>query len=116
MTTSDATPQPVTAAITRSAIFMVLSLNPGPENRETVRSTCGDLSALVRSVGHRVPDAGLSCVAGFGSVVWDQLFGLPRPAELHPFRVIVGGKYKAVSTPGDILFHIRAEQMDLCFE
>ncbi len=52
----------------------------------------------------------------FGSAVWDRLFGTPRPAELHPFREIVAGPRHAVATPGDLLFHIRAERMDLCFE
>src|SRR5690606_37688300 len=32
-----------------------------------------------------------------------------------PFRAI-DGVHRAVSTPGDILFHIRAASMDLCFE
>ncbi len=40
----------------------------------------------------------------------------PRPAELHPFQEIRSGGRHAVSTPGDILFHIRAKRMDLCFE
>ena len=53
---------------------------------------------------------------GFGSEVWDRLFGPPRPAELHPFREIRSGARHAVSTPGDFLFHIRAKRMDLCFE
>ncbi len=52
----------------------------------------------------------------FGSAAWDRLFGDPRPAELHPFREIVGGSRHAVSTPGDVLFHLRAERTDLCFE
>ena len=43
-------------------------------------------------------------------------FGTPRPAGLHVFREIVGAKYRAVSTPGDSLFHIRATRLDLCFE
>jgi len=52
---------------------------------------------------------------GFGSEAWDRLFGSPRPAGLHPFREI-NGVHHAVSTPGDLLFHIRATAMDLCFE
>jgi putative iron-dependent peroxidase len=44
------------------------------------------------------------------------LFGSPRPAKLHPFREIRAGSRHAVSTPGDVLFHIRARRMDLCFE
>ena len=58
----------------------------------------------------------LSCILGFGSDAWDRLFGSPRPAELHPFREIRTGARHAVSTPGDLVFHIRAKRMDLCFE
>jgi len=112
----EAIPQPVTAPITRTAIFLVVKVNPGAKNRATIRSLCKDLSALVRSVGHRVPDGQLSCIIGFGSEAWGPLFGKPRPAELHKFREIKAGKRHAVSTPGDILFHIRAQRMDLAFE
>jgi putative iron-dependent peroxidase len=52
---------------------------------------------------------------GLGSEAWDRLFGTPRPKDLHPFREI-HGVHHAVSTPGDILFHIRSTRMDLCFE
>jgi porphyrinogen peroxidase len=55
-------------------------------------------------------------VMGIGSDAWDRLFGQPRPAELHPFREIKAGSRHAVATPGDLLFHIRAKRMDLCFE
>jgi putative iron-dependent peroxidase len=51
----------------------------------------------------------------FGSDAWDRLFEVPRPKDLHPFREI-RGRHHAVATPGDILFHIRAVRMDLCFE
>jgi porphyrinogen peroxidase len=51
----------------------------------------------------------------FGSAAWDRLFGAPKPKDLHPFREI-RGQHHAVSTPGDILFHIRSTRMDLCFE
>jgi porphyrinogen peroxidase len=61
-------------------------------------------------------EAGLSCVFGVGSDAWDLLFGEPRPAELHPFREVRAGPRHAVSTPGDLMFHIRAKRTDLCFE
>jgi porphyrinogen peroxidase len=108
--------QPVAAPLARSAIFLVATINPGPDNRTTLRSFCGDLAALLRAVGFRDIEAGLSCVFGFGSEAWDRLFGPPRPAELHPFREIRAGNRHAVSTPGDLLFHIRSKRMDLCFE
>ena len=42
--------QGVAAPLTRSAIFLVLKINAGPENLDTVRSFCADLSAIVRAV------------------------------------------------------------------
>jgi porphyrinogen peroxidase len=107
--------QPVVAKLTRAAIFLVLTLKPEHQHRETVRLLCGDLAGLLRAVGFRDPDGHLSCVMGFGSEAWDLLFEQPRPKDLHPFREIEG-QHHAVSTPGDILFHVRAARMDLCFE
>jgi hypothetical protein len=109
-------PQAVSAPLSRAAVFLVVTINPGSDNRAGVRSFCAGLAALIRAVEFRDLEAGLSCVMGIGSAAWDRLFGDPRPAELHPFREIRGGPRDAVSTPGDLLFHIRAKRMDLCFE
>jgi putative iron-dependent peroxidase len=113
---TSAVPQPVSAPLTRAAIFLVATINPGPDDRAAVLSFCADFSSLVRAVEFRDLEAGLSCVMGIGSDAWDRLFGDPRPAELHPFREIKAGSRHAVATPGDLLFHIRAKRMDLCFE
>jgi porphyrinogen peroxidase len=108
--------QLVSSPLTKSAIFLVLTINPGDENRAAVLALCADLSALLRSVGFRALEGSLSCIMGFGSDAWDRLFGSPRPAELHPFREIRSASRHAVSTPGDLVLHIRAKRMDLCFE
>jgi porphyrinogen peroxidase len=108
--------QLVSSPLTKAAIFLVLTINPGDENRASVLSLCADLSALLRAVGFRALEGSLSCIMGFGSAAWDRLFGSPHPAELHPFRQIRSGPRHAVSTPGDLVFHIRAKRMDLCFE
>jgi porphyrinogen peroxidase len=109
-------PQPVIAPLTRAAIFLVVTVNQERESYTTIRSLCGDLAGLIRAVEFRDIDAGLTCVAAFGSDVWNSLFGNPRPAELHPFREFQSGNRHAVATPGDVLFHIRAKRMDICFE
>src|ERR1700733_13483072 len=83
--------QRVAAPLTRTAIFLVATVNPGFDNRATLRSFCGDLAALVRAVEFRDLEGDLSCVLGFGSEAWDRLFGPPRPAELHVFREICAG-------------------------
>jgi putative iron-dependent peroxidase len=107
--------QAVASRLTRAAIFLVVTIDPGPEAEQKVKALCGDLSSLLRGVGFRNLNGQLSCIMGFGSQAWDRLFGQPRPKELHPFREI-SGVHHAPSTPGDILFHIRAAGMDLCFE
>ena len=109
-------PQAVVAPLTRAAIFLVVTAKPGAGCRSVIRSFCADLSAIFRAVEFRDLEAALSCIMGIGSEAWDQLFGQPRPAELHPFRELRGGSRHAVSTPGDLLFHIRSKRMDMCFE
>jgi porphyrinogen peroxidase len=110
-----AEPQPVLDPLTAAAIFLVVTINPGGE--AACRGVLSDWAALQRSVGFRAgPGRGLACVAGIGSHGWDRLFGGPRPAELHPFRELAGARHRAPATPGDLLFHLRADRMDLCFE
>jgi putative iron-dependent peroxidase len=106
----------VCSPITSSAIFIVATLNDGAEAAQTVKDWCGDVAGLVRSVGKRVPTGNLTCICGFSSNAWDRLFGNPRPASLHGFREFGGEGRYAPATPGDLLLHIRADQMDLCFE
>jgi putative iron-dependent peroxidase len=108
--------QPILAPLSRAAIFLVATLKSGDDVRATLRAFCGDLGGILRAVEYRNIEAGLSCIMGIGSNAWDRLFGEPRPAELHPFREVRAGARHAVSTPGDVLFHIRAKHMDLCFE
>ena len=96
-------PQNVVGPLTRAAIFLVVCIRQDEDAYAELRAFCADLSGLIRAVEFRDVEAGLTCVAGFGSDAWDKLFGAPRPAELHPFREIRSGGRHAVSTPGDIL-------------
>ncbi len=107
-------PQTVLSPLTSAAIFLVVTIDSGGET--TVRELLSDLGSLERAVGFRAqPDGRLSCVTGIGSHAWDRLFAGPRPARLHPFRELDGPVHRAVATPGDLLFHIRASRLDLCF-
>ena len=107
-------PQAVLTPLTESAIFLVVTVEPGGE--DIVRDLLADVSGLKRSVGFRIPDAELTCVTGIGSELWDRLFGNPKPAGLHPFAELEGPRHTAAATPGDLLFHIRAHRLDMCFE
>jgi putative iron-dependent peroxidase len=108
--------QAVLAPVTRSAIFLVVTINDGDDNCKIVRDLCGDFAALVRAIGHRDESAALSCVVAFGSEAWNRLFTSPRPKELHVLPEYGPPERRAISTPGDMLFHVRADRMDMCFE
>ena len=107
-------PQAVLGPFSEAAIFLVLTIDDGAE--DDVRGLLPDVAALTRSVGVRISDGDLRCIVGIGAEAWDRLFDRPLPAGLHPFRQVVGDRHTAVSTPGDLLFHLRARRLDLCFE
>lgn len=108
------TTQPVVRRPAKAAMFLVATVAPGGE--AAVRAALQDLPGLIRSVAFRAPGDGLTCVAGFSSAGWARLFDGPRPRELHPFQSLHGPRHRAPATPGDLLFHLRAHRMDLCFE
>jgi len=109
-------PQSLDAPLSRAAVFLTVVVSAAPDAAARVRAVLGDVSGLVRAVGFRDLDGRLSCVVGIGSAVWDSVTGLSVPAHLHPLPEIAGAKHTAPSTPGDLLFHIRAERADMCFE
>jgi porphyrinogen peroxidase len=106
--------QAILTSLTEAAIFLVLTVETDAE--DDVRGVLSDVSGLRRSVGFRIPEGELTCVVGVGARVWERLFGPPRPAGLHPFRAVSGRPHSAPATPGDLLFHLRAHRLDLCFE
>ncbi|MCV7280565.1 Dyp-type peroxidase [Mycolicibacterium flavescens] len=110
----DIEPQPVLAPLTPAAVFLVATIVDGQE--AAVHDALPEISGLVRAIGFRDPAKRLSAITSIGSAAWDRLFSGPRPAELHPFREISGERHYAPATAGDVLFHIRAESMDVCFE
>ncbi|CAG8374491.1 unnamed protein product [Penicillium salamii] len=109
-------PQRVDAPLTQSATFLVVSASDKPGAIETIRSALSGLNSLAKNVSIRDLSAQFACTVGIGSEIWDRLTGLLRPSELRPFQEIKGVKHTAVSTPGDLIFHIRSERRDICFE
>ncbi len=109
-----AEPQALLSPITEAAIFLTVVLEDGQE--DGIPDLLSEVTGLKRSVGFRLPEGELSCVVGIGAPAWDRLFGEPRPAKLHPFRELAGDRHTAPASAGDLLFHIRAHRMDLCFE
>jgi putative iron-dependent peroxidase len=107
-------PQEVLGQPARAAIFLVVTVRAGAEDH--VRDLLADLGGYKRAVAFRLPEDRLSCVVGIGARLWDRLYGQPRPAGLHPFQELRGTVHSAPATAGDLLFHLRARHLDLCFE
>lgn len=109
--------QDVTNKPGENAFFIIYGLIDKEGTREKVKNLCSNFSAIVRSMCTRFPDMEISAIMGFGADAWNRLFPKePRPKELNVFEEIKGEKYTAVSTPGDLFFHIRAKKVDACFE
>ena len=109
-------PQSVDAPLSVCAIFLVVTINEGADAAANARAVISDLGGLLRAVGFRDLNGHLSCNVGIGSDAWDRFGQQNRPEQLRRFAAIRGATQTAVSTPGDLLFHIRAERADMCFE
>ncbi|GAA3571305.1 Dyp-type peroxidase [Amycolatopsis ultiminotia] len=106
--------QSVLGPLTRAAVFLVVRVDEGAE--QIAKDLLADLPGLQRTVGFRALAGGLTCVAGVGAAAWDRIYGAPRPAELHELPVFSGDRHTSVTTGADLLFHLRADRTDLCFE
>ncbi|MFE5777397.1 Dyp-type peroxidase [Brachybacterium sp. NPDC056505] len=107
-------PQRILRPLTESAIFLVLTIDEGGE--DGVREVLDGFTGTLRTVRSRIIAADLGCVAGIGARAWPRLFSGPAPNGLRTFPALSGKVHDAPSTPGDLLFHIRAHRMDMCFE
>jgi porphyrinogen peroxidase len=108
--------QSVAAPLSRAAVFLVMEAGAGDAAVAGIRDVLGSVGDLVKNVGFRDLNGRLSCVVGIGAELWDRLSPARRPAQLRPFAPVRGPVHTAPATPGDLLFHIRAEREDMTFE
>jgi putative iron-dependent peroxidase len=108
--------QSIDAPLSQAAVFLVVTVASEKTALAKACSVLGPLDDLIKTVGFRDLSARLSCIVGIGRELWDRLHFDKRPLELQPFAPIQGAVHRAPSTPGDLLFHIRSERPDLCFE
>jgi len=109
-------PQSIVTPLSRAAVFLVLTIDSAARSLARVLDVISDLGGLTRAVGFRDLQGRLSCNVGIGSDAWDRLQRPQRPAQLRRFAEIRGPVHTAPATPGDLLFHIRAERPDMCFD
>ncbi|MDO4917186.1 MAG: Dyp-type peroxidase [Rothia sp. (in: high G+C Gram-positive bacteria)] len=99
----------------RASLFLTLVVRDGHE--KDVRAVLAGVSDLEKSVTFRNPPPEMQVNIGIGSKLWDRMItAIPRPTFLTPFTPVQGAKHQAPATDGDILVHVRAEQIDQAFE
>jgi len=108
--------QSIQAPLSSSAVFLVLEVIDNEKAISGLRNTFGSIDDILKTIGFRDLDGKLSCITAIGSALWDRLGTTLRPKELKAFTPFEGIRHRAPSTPGDLLFHIRAGRPDLCFE
>ena len=109
--------QNVTDYTNNNTIFMVWNFMDGLEVRDTFNRLCKLIINLNNSANVRFPVSRASCVMGIGHDAWLRLgLPVPIPKELVDFVPIAGEKHTAVSSKGDLHFHIRADNTSICYD
>lgn len=109
--------QNVTDYTNDNTIFMVWDFKDNLDVKAVFSKLCKLLINLNNSANVRFPVSRASCVMGIGSDAWLRLeLPAPLPKELVNFAPIAGSKHTAVSTSGDLHFHIRADNTSICYD
>ena len=109
--------QNVTDYTNNNTIFLVWIFNDSPEIGDVFQRICKLLINLNNSANVRFPVSRASCVMGIGHDAWLKLqLPTPMPKELVDFVPVGGAKHTAISTKGDLHFHIRADTTSICYD
>ncbi len=100
-----------------NTIFMVWHFKEDTNLNPAFQRVCALMSNLNNSAQVRTVTSRASVVMGIGYNAWKKLnLPEPMPKELTDFSPIVGAKHTAVATPGDLHFHIRADEKSYCID
>ena len=112
--------QQVTASPNANTIFMVWTFKEGASHEaltETFQNVCALTINLNHTAANRYSPEQANVVLGISHSAWLALdLPQPLPKELIEFQEIKGSKHTAVSTPGDLNFHIRTTQASIAYD
>lgn len=96
---------------------MVWNFKDDLDVKSAFSNVCKLIINLNNSANVRFPVSRASCVMGIGYDAWLRLqLPSPLPKELANFVPITGAKHTAVSSKGDLHFHIRADTTSICYD
>jgi porphyrinogen peroxidase len=100
-----------------NTIFMVWNFKEDAGIKQAFKRICALINNLNNSAQVRTVTSRASVVMGIGYKAWKKLeLPEPIPKELVDFSPIAGQKHIAVATPGDLHFHIRADDKSYCID
>ncbi|CDS96133.1 Dyp-type peroxidase family [Sphingobacterium sp. PM2-P1-29] len=100
-----------------NTIFMVWNFKNDTAIKPVFQRICALMSNLNNSAQVRTINSKASVVMGISYMAWKKLnLPEPLPKELVEFKAIEGQKHTAVATPGDLHFHIRADNQSYCMD
>ena len=109
--------QNVTDYPNHNTSFLVWNFKENADIQDAFQKVCKLVINLNHSSEIRFPDSKNSCVIGIGRDAWKRLeLPDPLPKELKNFAEIKGAKHTAVSTKGDLHFHLRAVNPSFCYD
>jgi len=109
--------QNVTDYTNNNTIFMVWNFKDNLEVSDIFSKLSKLVINLNNSANVRFPVSRASCVMGIGYDAWHRLnLPNPLPKELVNFVPVIGEKHTAVSSKGDLHFHIRADSTSICYD
>lgn len=105
----------------KNTIFLVYNFKQNAslaDKKAAFAATCKLVLNLNNSAAARMLEARTksSVVLGVGVEIWDELGLGAKPEQFEKFQQIKGAKHTAVSTRGDLHFHIRSEEFSLCID
>ncbi len=101
----------------KNTIFLVWNFKEENVNKKVFENLCKLVINLNNSARTRFPNAKASIVMGIGYDAWNNLdLPEPLPKEFKNFEEIKGEKHTAVSTKGDLHFHIRSDHFSFCVD
>lgn len=96
---------------------MVWNFKENAYVKDSFKRICALVANLNNSANTRFPNSKASIVLGIGYDAWHLLeLSQPLPKEFEKFSPIVGSKHTAVSTKGDLHFHIRGDVKSFCID
>lgn len=100
-----------------NTIFQVWQFKDNMDIQPTFQRLCALIANLNNSLFDRFPDSRASCVMGIGFEAWKKLrLKEILPKELQNFVEVKGEKHTAISTPGDLHLHLRADNNSISFD